>query len=168
MEAFREVSHNFARTFGFADRARRHKEVGQDLRLLVETMLDAQLHILTADRPFYAPLKVNKKGVVSSGPRHSAIIDSLDTGAETLNGGKFREFIHTTAWDPAAGYPVGTQENELNEDDPLINGSVFDRTDKNPLARDGFADTDDGHSHVQRYPGLGSLGGGMEYSDHVQ
>ncbi|KAJ7210935.1 hypothetical protein C8J57DRAFT_1539795 [Mycena rebaudengoi] len=127
VEAFREVSHNFARTFGFADRARRHKEVdvGQDLRLLVETMLDAQLHILTADRPIYAPLKVNKKGVVSSGPRHSAIIDSLDTGAETLNGGKFREFIRTTAWDPAAGYPVGTQENELNEDDPLINGSTL-------------------------------------------
>ncbi|KAJ7813607.1 hypothetical protein B0H14DRAFT_3749508 [Mycena olivaceomarginata] len=49
VEAFREVSHQFARTFGFADRARRHKEVdvGQNLRLLTETMIDAQLHVLT-------------------------------------------------------------------------------------------------------------------------
>ncbi|KAI0063040.1 hypothetical protein BV25DRAFT_1765596, partial [Artomyces pyxidatus] len=36
VEAFRDISHQFARTFGHADRARRHKEVdiGPDLRLL--------------------------------------------------------------------------------------------------------------------------------------
>ncbi|KAK7016638.1 hypothetical protein R3P38DRAFT_3321050 [Favolaschia claudopus] len=45
--------------FGFADRARRHKEVdvAQDLRLLAETMLHARLHVLTANRPVYMPLK---------------------------------------------------------------------------------------------------------------
>ncbi|KAJ7855244.1 hypothetical protein B0H13DRAFT_2673202 [Mycena leptocephala] len=70
VEAFREVSHQFARTFGFADRARRHKEVdvGQDLRLLTETLMDAKLHVLTPNRPIYAPLKVNKKGVVAAAP----------------------------------------------------------------------------------------------------
>jgi hypothetical protein len=169
VEAFHEVSHQFARTFGFADRARRHKEVdvGQDLRLLTERMMDTQLHVLTANRPIYTPLKVNKKGVVASGPRVSAIVDSLDVGAQILNSGKFREFIRTTTWDPAAGYPVGAPETGPGEDDPLLNGSVFDRVDSNPLARDGFEDMDDGDAHAQRYPGLGSLGGGMDYSDHV-
>ncbi|KAJ7178013.1 hypothetical protein C8R46DRAFT_888180 [Mycena filopes] len=169
VEAFREVSHQFARTFGFADRARRHKEVdvGQDLRLLTETMMDAQLHVLTPNRPIYAPLKVNKKGVVAAGPRVSAVVDSFDLGTQILNGGKFREFICTTTWDPAAGYPVGVPETEPNEDDPLLNGSVFDRVDSNPLGRDSFDDMDDGDAHVQRYPGLGSLGGGMDYSDHT-
>jgi hypothetical protein len=169
VEAFREVSHQFARTFGFADRAQRHKEVdvGQDLRLLTDTMMDAQLHVLTPNRPIYAPLKVNKKGVVAPGPRVSAIIDSFDLGAQILNGGKFREFIRTTTWDPAAGYPVGALETDPDEDDPLLNGSVFDRVDSNPLRRDGFDDMDDGDSHAQRYPGLGSLGGGMDYSDNV-
>ncbi|KAJ7890896.1 hypothetical protein B0H14DRAFT_3700502 [Mycena olivaceomarginata] len=169
VEAFREVTHQFARTFGFADRARRHKEVdvGQDLRLLTETMLDAQLHILTANRPVYAPLKVNKKGVVASGPRVSAVVDSFDTGAQALQGGKFSEFIRSTAWDPAAGYPVGASELTPDPNDPLINGSVFDRVDTNPLSRDGFNDMDDGDAHNQRFPGLGALGGGLEYSDHI-
>ncbi|KAJ7786988.1 hypothetical protein B0H14DRAFT_3506086 [Mycena olivaceomarginata] len=90
VEAFREVSHQFARTFGFTDHARRHKEVnvGQDLCLLTETMMDAQLHVLTPNRPIYAPLKVNKKGVVASGPRVSAIVDSFDLGVRILNGGE--------------------------------------------------------------------------------
>ncbi|KAJ7846188.1 hypothetical protein B0H14DRAFT_2584259 [Mycena olivaceomarginata] len=144
VEAFREVSHQFARTFGFVDRARRHKEVdvGQDLRLLTETMMDAQLHILTPNRPIYAPLKI-------------------------LYAGKFREFVRTTTWDPAAGYPVEAPETGPDEDDPLLNGSVFDRVDHNPLGREGFDDMDDGDAHVQRYPGLGSLGGGMDYSDGI-
>ncbi|KAJ7367060.1 hypothetical protein DFH08DRAFT_797902 [Mycena albidolilacea] len=49
VKVFREVSHQFTRTFGFVDRARRHKEVdvGQDLCLLMDTMMDAQLHVLT-------------------------------------------------------------------------------------------------------------------------
>jgi hypothetical protein len=84
-----------------------------------------------------------------------------------LNGGKFREFIRTTTWDPAAGYPVGALETGPDEDDLLLNGSVFDRVDSNSLGRDGFDDMDDGDAHAQRYPGLGSLGGGMNYSDNV-
>ncbi|KAJ7786981.1 hypothetical protein B0H14DRAFT_3582298 [Mycena olivaceomarginata] len=80
VEAFREVSHQFARTFGFTDHARRHKEVnvGQDLCLLTETMMDAQLHVLTPNRPIYAPLKVNKKGVSTL----------FDLGVRILNGGE--------------------------------------------------------------------------------
>ncbi|KAJ6495492.1 hypothetical protein C8R45DRAFT_1095125 [Mycena sanguinolenta] len=164
VEAFRQVSHQFAHTFGFVDRARRHKEVdvGQDLRLLAETMVDARLHVLTANRPVYVPLKVNKKGQVPKGPRVSAIIDSFETGAQLLHDGKFTEFIRATTWDPASGYPVGTLESSSEGDDPLVNGSVFDRVDGNPLARDGFNDVDDGDTHEQSFLGLGSLGRGLE------
>ncbi|KAJ7812312.1 hypothetical protein B0H14DRAFT_3752725 [Mycena olivaceomarginata] len=78
VKVFQEVSHQFARTFGFADRARRHKEadVGQDLRLLTETMRDAQLHVFTPNRPIYMPLKVNKKGVVASGPQTIGLLST--------------------------------------------------------------------------------------------
>ncbi|KAJ7938638.1 hypothetical protein B0H13DRAFT_2301681 [Mycena leptocephala] len=164
VEAFRELSHRFARTFGFTDRARRHKEVDveQDLRLLTEMMRDARLHVMTANRPVYMPLKVNKKGVVATAPRVSAIVDSFVIGAQALHGGKFKEFIRSTAWDPAAGYPVGAQELGPEPDDPLVNGSVFDRVGENPLARDGFNDVDDGDAHERRFLGLGSLGGGLE------
>jgi hypothetical protein len=131
-------------------------------------MFDAQLHITTPNRPIYAPLKVNKRGVVAEGLRISSIVDSLTTGAQILHAGKFREFIRSTAWDPAAGYPVGDPESGPDPDDPLVNGSVFDQVVTNPLAQDSFNDTDDGDAHEQRYPGLGALGGGMEYSDLVQ
>ncbi|KAJ7877089.1 hypothetical protein B0H14DRAFT_3130270 [Mycena olivaceomarginata] len=147
------VSHQFARTFGFADR----------LGLLTETILDAQLHVLTANRPIYVPLKVNKKGQVATGPRVSSIVDSFATGAQALHGGKFKDFIRSTAWDPASGYPVETPEVSSEADDPLVNGSAFDHVNQNPLSRDGFNDVDDGDTHQQRYLGLGSLGGGMEY-----
>ncbi|KAJ7709249.1 hypothetical protein B0H14DRAFT_3172483 [Mycena olivaceomarginata] len=165
VEVFREVSHQFACTFGFADRARRHKEVDveQDLRLLTETILDAQLHVLTANRPIYVPLKVNKKGQVATGPQVSSIVDSFATGAQALHGGKFKDFIRSTAWDSASGYPVETPEVSSEADDPLVNGSAFDHVNQNPLSRDGFNDVDDGDTHQQRYLGLGSLGGGMEY-----
>ncbi|KAJ7897857.1 hypothetical protein B0H14DRAFT_2557375 [Mycena olivaceomarginata] len=76
-------------------------------------MMEAQLYVLTANRPIYAPLKVNKKGVVASRPRVSAIVDSFDLGAQILNSGKFREFIRTTTWDPAAGYPVAAPDTLL-------------------------------------------------------
>ncbi|KAJ7780673.1 hypothetical protein DFH07DRAFT_765191 [Mycena maculata] len=173
VEAFHKVSHKFAGTFGFADHARRHKEVdvGQDLHMLTEIMMDAQLHVLTANHPIYAPLKVNKvnkKGIVAPGLRVRAIIDSFDVGAQILNGGKFREFIRSTTWDPAAGYPVEDPETTLDPDDLLVNGLVFDRIDENPLAWDGFNDVDDGDTHAQRFPGLGALGGGLEHPDLVQ
>jgi hypothetical protein len=119
--------------------------------------------VLTANQPIYVPLKVNKKGQVATGPRVSSIVDSFATGAQALHGGKFKDFIRSTAWDPASGYPVETPEVSSEADDPLVNGSAFDHVNQNPLSRDGFNDVDDGDTHQQRYLGLGSLGGGMEY-----
>ncbi|KAI0061124.1 hypothetical protein BV25DRAFT_795265 [Artomyces pyxidatus] len=165
VEAFREISHSFARTFGHADRARRHKEVdvGQDLRLLTENMLHARLHVKTPDRPIYAALpKKTKKNTNATTTPRTAIVDALDTGAEAWNDGKFTEYLRTTTWDPALGYPVGSS----TIDDVLLNGTAFDQID-NPLSVDAFDDTDDGDDHAPRCTGLGSLGGGMEFSDHV-
>ncbi|KAJ6497939.1 hypothetical protein DFH09DRAFT_1103341 [Mycena vulgaris] len=107
--------------------SRRHKEVdvGQDLRLLTEMMLDAKLHPLMPNRPIYAPLKVNKKGDVAAGPRHSAIIDWFDTRAQILHGGKFNKFIRSTTWDPAARYPKRNKapERGFKRWDKILRGS---------------------------------------------
>jgi hypothetical protein len=91
----------------------------------------------------------------------------LETGAQALHGRKFKEFIRSTAWDPASGYPVGTPGISPDTNDPLVNGSAFNCVDENPLARDRFNDVDDGDTHEQHYLGLGSLGGGLEYSDNI-
>ncbi|KAH7905106.1 hypothetical protein BJ138DRAFT_1018176 [Hygrophoropsis aurantiaca] len=169
VEAFREISHLFARTFGYADRARRHKEVdiGQDLRLLTEDMFRARLHVPTADRGVLTAAKVNKKTGKVTVASQSAIVDCFDTGIQLLNDGKFSEFIHTTTWDPAVGYPVDVLLSQAEATDVLRNGSIFDSVDENPITRDDFDDIDDGDTHKQRCPGLGSLGGGMDYADSI-
>lgn len=163
VEVFREISHQFARTFGNTDRARRHKEVDieQDLRLLCEDMQRAQLHIQTSNREILIPASVNKKGKVTK-PARSAIVDCIDIGSEILNDGKFDEFIRTTTWDPAVGYPIERLTNVTEGDDVLLNGSGFDATDRNPLVVEDFNDVDDGDDHQSRCPGLGSLGGGID------
>jgi hypothetical protein len=66
-------------------------------------------------------------------------------------------------------HPVGSNGDAAPEsDDPLLNESVFDQTDSNPLGRDSFDDMDDGDTHEQPYAGLGALGGGMEYLADVE
>ncbi|KAI0318809.1 hypothetical protein OF83DRAFT_1170743 [Amylostereum chailletii] len=178
VEFWRELSHAFARAFGYPDRARRSKEVdvGQDLRLLTENLIHSRLHVPTADRPIYANTssKQGKKQASDDDTRPSAIVDAIDVGGELWNNGKFTEFIRATTWDPAVGYPVGQvvvdamgSESVEDADDVLMNGSVFDQTTVNPLAQDAFEDIDDGDDHTQRAPGMGGLGGGMDYTDTI-
>ncbi|KAJ7817162.1 hypothetical protein B0H14DRAFT_2602170 [Mycena olivaceomarginata] len=46
---------------------------------------------------------------------------------------------------PVAALETSEAEDPLSEaEDPLLNGTAFDRVDKNPIARDGFDDVDDG------------------------
>lgn len=166
VEAFRELSHAFARTFGYPDRARRSKEVdvGQDLRLLVENLMHEHLHELTPNRPVYFIPKPSAKPSKKAVPvtPQSAIVDVFDIGAEVLHGGKFSEFIRASTWDPALGYPIVDFTGESAEE-VLETGTAFDRTDTNPLTVDDMDDVDDGDDHAPRCAGLGSLGGGMEY-----
>ncbi|KAF8962191.1 hypothetical protein BDZ97DRAFT_1663230, partial [Flammula alnicola] len=158
VEIFRDISHKVERTFGHTDRSRRHKEVSteQDLRLLAEEMMSAHLHEQTSDREILSAAKVNKNSKVTSPPQ-SMIFDSFDVGAKLLNGGKFTEFVRTTAWDPAIGYPIETAINAAQDHDVLINGSAFDAQDRNPIAGDEFNDLDDGDD-LQATAALSGLG----------
>lgn len=137
-------------------------DVEQDLRLLTEDLVRTRLHIATAERRVLAPAKFKKGG--ESLPRKSAIIDCFYTGAQALNKGKFNDFIQSTTWDPAVGYPIDVivQSSLQASDDVLLNGTIFDRTDKNPITQSEFNDIDDGDDHEKEVPGLGSLGGGMD------
>lgn len=170
VEAFRELSHSFARTFGHSDRARRSKEVdvGQDLRLLTENLMHQHLHELTPNRPIYFVAKQSSKPTKKTTPSRpqSAIIDIFDIGAEILHSGKFSEFVRASTWDPALGYPVVDFAGDTGED-ILETGTAFDRTDTNPLTVADVDDVDDGDDHTPRCAGLGSLGGGMEYAEDV-
>lgn len=152
-----DPGHKFARTFGFADRARRHKEVdvGQDLRLLTETMLDGRLRVLTANRPVYDGATGQYNCWFNWDRRP-------DTAGSEIHG-----VYSFNCMGSSIRYPVGAPDPSTETEDPLLNGSAFDRVDGNPFARDSFNDVDDGDAHEQRYLGLGSLGGGLEYSDHI-
>lgn len=164
VEAFREISHQFSHTFGHSDRAHRHKEVKveQDLRLLCEDMMKSQLHIQTPDRQILSEAKINRNGKVTTPPQ-SMIIDSFDVGSDILNHGKFSEFIRTTCWDPAVGYPADPPPITINNDsDILVTGTAYDSRETNPISTEGFSDVDDGDDLQQRCPGFGSLGGGAE------
>ncbi|KAI0317121.1 hypothetical protein OF83DRAFT_1172278 [Amylostereum chailletii] len=153
----------FENAFGHPECAQRSKEVdpSHDLRLLVEHMMYSKLHVLTKDRPIYAPQKTKKKAAASQSIHTtSAIVDILATGAEIWNSGKFHEFLRTTTYDPALGYPV-EDEPEASRDQHLFHtDTAFDRTDTNPLEIDTFDDLDDGDSY-SRVGGLGTLGGGI-------
>ncbi|PPQ79975.1 hypothetical protein CVT24_003795 [Panaeolus cyanescens] len=150
VEIFRELSHKFSSTFGYADRARKHKEVKieDDLRILCQDMLKASLHILTPDRPILVTPKPTKS-------RRS----------EILNDGKFSEFIRTTCWDSAFGYPADSVSSATQDSSQglLVSDTAYDTTDSNPISTDDFNDVDDGDILQQRCAGFGSLGGGPEY-----
>lgn len=172
VEAFREISHSFSRTFGYADHARRSKEVNvaHDLRLLTENLMHEQVHVLTADRPVNVPAKQNANPSKKPSLPQSAIIDAIDSGATILNSGKFSEFVRTTTWDPALGYPVDTSVDNTTHANSaaLQTNTSFDRTDTNPLEITALDDVDDGDDHTQRLAGLGSLGGGIEYEGNSE
>jgi hypothetical protein len=168
VEVFRKLSHEFSRTFGHADRARRHREVkiDDDLRLLCEDMLKARLHIQTANRGIMTTPKIDRKGKVTKRAT-SSIFDSFEVGGEVLNSSKFTEFIRTTTWDPAIGYASFIDNIALTETQHnsavLRNGTAYDSVDRNPISGESFDDIDDGDDLSQSYPGLGSLGGGGEF-----
>lgn len=75
----------------------------------------------------------------------SAIFDINVAGADGWVDGSFAEFIRSTAYDPALGYPLNTsQTSEIN-----------------PLTIDTFEDL---HGDDNDAEGLGGIGGGGEYS----
>lgn len=172
IEAFRDISHNVARFFGDPDRARRHKELKfqEDIRVLVEDMIRKNLHVLHAEGHFVPapPPKVTKSRTVnlktkSSEPR-SAIGDVWIMGYQIWQEGKFTDFLKSTTYDPALGYPVSSTSDSATRVDTSIfdNGTVFDQTE-NPFDFEGHEDLH-GDEIVGGCPGVGGLGGGDEFS----
>ena len=161
VEAFRDISHLVANFFGDPDRERRSKEVKfqEDLRVLVEEMERKKLQKLSATHRFVAatvkPSKAKKPKKPQ--PLKSAIFDVQVVGAEIWQNGSFSEFLRSTTYDPALGYPLGhldTRDTRLN------NGTVFD-SETNPLVADSYEDL---HGDEGDAAGLGGIGGGGEYS----
>jgi len=138
---------------------RRSKEIAffEDLRLLVEDMERQGLHRLPAKQRMVPSIKKPKKNQKKAPPTVSAIFDVQVAGAEIWQNSKFTDFLKTTTYDPATGYPIeaGTPEPRLN------NGSVFDNTSVNPLEHDAYEDM---HGDDENECGLASLGGGDEFS----
>jgi len=155
VEAFRDVSELVSKFFGNPDRSRRSKEISfqEDLRVLVEDQERLIMHRETATvRPVLAPRKATTKNV--NEPEASAIFDGQVAGAEIWLNGKFCEFVKSTTYDPAVGYPITDDDRDTR----LDSGTVFDNV-TNPLEHDSYDDVhgdDDGT--------LGSLAGGGEYS----
>lgn len=161
VEAFRDISHLVANFFGDPDRERRSKEVKfqEDLQVLVEEMEQKKLHTVSATRRFIAatvkPLKAKKPK--NPQPLKSAVFDVQVAGAEIWQNGSFSDFLHSTTYDPALGYPLGHLDVH---DTQLNNGTVFD-SETNPLVADSFEDL---HGDEGDAIGLGGIGGGGEYS----
>ena len=165
VEAFRDISHRVANFFGDPDARRRSKEVAfmEDMRVLVEEMTKRNSHVLAAGQHFVpAPApKGKKKG--SAEPR-SAVFDVIDAGAEIWQG-KFFEYVRSTTYDPASGYPMAP-EGENSHDTRLDTGTAFDECRNNVLETDQYVDLhgDETGSHG----GGEALGGGDEFATGME
>jgi len=159
VEAFREISHLIANFFGDPDHARRSKEVAfhEDMRVLVEEMVRHGLKKLSPSGHF-VPAPTKKTSTKTLTTPISAIVDVQVGGAEIWQQGKFSEFIKNTTYDPALGYPI---DNPEDHDTRLDTGTVFDNTISNPLHHSAYVDV---HGDESGDSGIGSLGGGGEFS----
>ena len=175
VEAFREATHLVANFFGDSDRARRSKEVAfqKDLEALVDEMVNKKVHQASKkSRTVWAPkpkpkLDANGDPILpkKAPPRKSAVVDVQVIGAEVW-AGKFTEFLHSTAYDPAVkSYPVkesttnrsGAAVEDDDESSLPLTDSAYDNIDE--LEHEGHGDM-----HGDEYEtGSASLGGGGEF-----
>jgi hypothetical protein len=177
VEAFREISHLVANFFGDPDRARCSKESAFqfDLKSLVEEMVRLKFHVLSplGHHVPASPKKSRKKNTTPVAvttedlePR-SAIFDVMVVGAEIWQT-KFQEFLVSTSYDPALGYPLTTETTTDSgpRDTRLDNGTAFDDVE-NPITHEDYQDMH-GDEIGDRGLGAGSLGGGDEFSEGVE
>ena len=155
VEAFCDVSGCVSIFFGNSDQSWRSKEISfhEDLQVLVEDQEHLIMHQETATvHPVLAPRKVTTKNV--NKPEASVIFNGQVAGAEIWLDGKFCEFVKSTTYDPAVGYPITDEDC-----DTCLNSRTVFNNVTNPLEYDSYDDVhrdDDGT--------LGSLGRGGEYS----
>ncbi len=167
VEAFRDMSHLMANLFSDSDRHRCSKKVTfyEDMRVLVEDMTKRKSHILAAKQHFIPQIKKTQVG----GKARSAIVNSMVLGAEIWQGGKFKQYIHTTAWDWALSYPMD-QEIDSHHESRYDSDTAFDDCHANVLEADEFVDlhgpddsTTMGGGSGGGLAGLGALGGGDKF-----
>lgn len=114
----------------------------EDMRVLVEDMEKHKLHRSVPSKHFVPAMKPTGRKKTAS--EASAIFDISVTGAEAWEQGKFKEYVNTTTYDPATGYPI-TEKEESNSA-RLDNMTVFDNTEDNPLNFDSYNETGVGAS----------------------
>jgi hypothetical protein len=158
VEAFREITHIVSQFFGSRDASRRSKEVAfmEDMRVLVEDLEKHQLHYSTPTKHFVPAMKP-ASGRGKNSPENSAVLDVLVQGAEGWAHGKLEEYLNTTTYDPATGYPI--TETEERNSARLDNVTSFDNTEENPLDFESYNDLHGDEDDK----GFGSLGGGGEF-----
>ncbi|KAJ7056308.1 hypothetical protein C8F01DRAFT_1233905 [Mycena amicta] len=161
VEAFREISHLVANFFGDPDRARRHKEISfqEDLRALVENMVQLKAHVISAT-PRFVPAQPKNTAKKATGPaeRKSAVVDAFVTGAQEWQN-KFHDYLKTTTWDPSFGYPPPPAKKASNAQ----SASEQDDTEESPITFDDYNDLH-GDEVMEAGLGAGALGGGDEFS----
>ncbi|KAM5539821.1 hypothetical protein V8D89_006634 [Ganoderma adspersum] len=162
IEAFRNMSHLMAHLFGDLDQHRHLKEVAfyEDMHVLVQDMTNQKLHIL-APKQHFVPQMKKKKG----GQACSAIVDSMVLGVEIWQNSKFDDYVHTMAWDPEGGYPIG-QETDGHHETRYVMDTAFDNCNTNVLEIDKYVDLhgDESTSRKDSLTGIGALGGGDEFA----
>ncbi len=103
------------------------------------------------------PSKSNKQQ-----PVRSAVFDILVEGAQAWQDGKLHDFLKSTTFNPAVGYPISNEgAHKQIRDTCLDNGTAFDAVDQNPLefnSREDLFSNNDG-----AIDGFGGLGGGDEF-----
>lgn len=168
VEAFREVSHLVAKFFGDPDKPRQHKEIAlkEDMCVLVEAMIKESIHTVSLNKPRAVPAPPKRKKTTTDAGLRSAVIDVFDIGAQAWQSGKFDEYIQSTTYDPALGYPV-PKEQKMKKNavsSALDNGTVFDNCEVNVLSYDAYMDLHGDDSELgDGAGGLGALGGGSEF-----
>lgn len=124
---------------------------------MVEDMTNKGIHGPSKDPSQSCFIPALQKPTKSKVPRpiQSAVFDIIAEGAQSWQDGKWKDFLKSTTFDPAVGYPI-TDEGpwEALRDVRLDNGTAFDAVDTNPLEFD---------SHEDLF-GDGGLGGGDEFS----
>ena len=167
VEAFRTISCLVAHAFGDADHSQRHKEVQfyKDIEALVDDLVANKIHKLDGSRVVVPReekgWKVRDKGGQLRG---SAVVDIILAGEALLKGGKMREYMDVTMFDPKHGAVLGTdmETNKNAEANQTKDVSASDgpRIMESYIYEVELEDVDDGKDGESRILGLGGLGGG--------
>lgn len=145
----RSIALMILKYFGNPHKNRKHKEAKfqKDLHALIDDLTKGKVHTLIENRTLLAP-PPKKQPATGVSIRQSSIIDVIAIGAKILNAGGYSQFVQTTTYDNALGYPLDGDDSSESRGG---SESVFDGAD-NPLSieSEGYGDNSS----------MSSIGGG--------